>query len=59
MMAISVDARLVPESDDARRYHLQHLSAKGIFTPTGWERVLIHDELDRGGPITIQYLMKT
>ncbi|MFG0232935.1 trypsin-like peptidase domain-containing protein [Achromobacter sp. 413638] len=59
MMAIPVDARLVPESDEAVRYHLQHLSAKGIFTPTGWERVLIRDELDCGGPITIQYLMKT
>lgn len=58
MMAISVDPRLVPGSDKAGRYHLQHLSAKGIFTPTGWERVLILDELDRGGPMTIQYLIQ-
>jgi len=58
MMAIPVDAKLVPEGDGVSRYHLQHLSEKGIFTPTGWERVLIRDDLDRGGAVTIQYLMK-
>ncbi|MBN8778670.1 trypsin-like peptidase domain-containing protein [Thiobacillus sp.] len=59
MMAIPVDAKLVPEGDGVSRYHLQHLSEKGIFTPTGWERVLIRDDLDRGGAVTIQYLMKS
>ncbi|MFZ5555325.1 MAG: S1 family peptidase [Pseudomonadota bacterium] len=58
MMAIPVDARLVPGGVETARYRLQDLSARGIFTPAGWDRVLIHDAIDRGGPITISYLRK-
>lgn len=33
MMAIPVDKRLVSNGQDGVRYHLQHQSAQGIFTP--------------------------
>jgi Trypsin-like peptidase domain len=56
MMAIPVSARLVPGGIETARYRLQDLSARGIFTPNGWDRVLIEDALDAGGPITIRYL---
>jgi hypothetical protein len=55
---VNVDARFVPGGVETARYRLQDLSAQGIFTPTGWDRVLIHDALDPGGPITIRYLRK-
>lgn len=58
MMAIPVDSRLIPSGVEAARYRLQDLSAKGIFTPTGWDRVLIEDAIDAGGPLTIRYLRK-
>lgn len=58
MMAIPVDARLVPDGVETARYRLQDLSARGIFTPVGWDRVLIHDALDTGDPIKISYLRK-
>ncbi len=59
MMAIPVDKRLIPNGRDGVRYRLQHLSAQGIFAPHGWERVLIEDKLDEGGPMTIRYAMAT
>ena len=55
MMAIPVDARLVTGGIETTRYRLQDLSARGIFTPIGWDRVHIHDALDVGGPISIRY----
>lgn len=48
MMAIPVDMRLVTNGQEGVRYKLQHLSAQGIFTPSGWDRVLIDDNLDSG-----------
>ena len=56
MMAIPVDKRLVPNGREGVRYRLQHLSAQKIFTPSGWDRVLIEDKLDNGGAITIRYV---
>lgn len=58
MMAIPVDKRLIPGGVEAVRYRLQHLSAQGIFTPTGWDRVLIEDWLDASGALNIRYLKK-
>ena len=59
MIAIPVDKRLVPNGQEGVRYTLQHLSAQNIFTPHGWNRVLIEDKLDEGGAITIRYAMAT
>jgi len=56
MMAIPVDARLIPGGVESDRYRLQDLSARGIFVPTGWDRVVIEDTIDAGGPLTIRYL---
>lgn len=59
MIAIPVDKRLVPNGRDGVRYRLQHLSARGIFIPHGWDRVVVDDKLDEGGPISIHYLLAT
>ena len=56
MMAVPVDARLIPGGVESARYRLQDLSARGIFVPTGWDRVLIEDTIDAGVPLTIRYL---
>ena len=58
MMAIPVDARLVLGGVETARYRLHDLSARGVFTPIGWDRVLIDDALESGGPITIRYRRK-
>lgn len=58
MMAIPVDARLVPGGAEPARYRLKDLSAQGIFAPNGWDRVQIEDTLDAGGPLTLRYLRK-
>ena len=58
MMAISVPSRLIPGGDLAASYRLRDLSARGIFMPIGWDRVLIEDAIDADGPLTIRYLRK-
>jgi hypothetical protein len=58
MMAIPVRSGLIPGGFESARYCLRDLSARGIFTPCGWERVLIEDEIAAGGPLTLRYLIK-
>ncbi len=55
MMAIPVDPRLVQGSADSSSYRLKDMSTQGVFTPKGWDRVLIKDQLDIGGPLTMSY----
>lgn len=56
MMAISVRSGLIPDGVESVRYQLRDLSARGVFTPHGWERVLIEEGLGAGGALTIRYL---
>jgi Trypsin-like peptidase domain len=58
MMAIPVGSNLVSGGNESSRYHLRDLSARGIFTPEGWDRVLIEDAISTGGAITIRYQRK-
>ncbi len=58
MMAIPVHSHLIPGGIEAANYRLQDLSAQGIFTPTGWDRVFIKDEIGIGGSLTVRYLRK-
>jgi hypothetical protein len=58
MMAVPVRSGLIPGGFESARYCLRDLSARGIFTPCGWERVLIEDEIAAGGPLTLRYLIK-
>lgn len=55
MMAIPVSSYLVPNAVPGARYRLHDLSAKGIFTPIGWDRVSIKDEIDSGGTLSVRY----
>ena len=57
MMAISVQSTLIPGGVESARCWLQDLSRQGVFTPYGWERVLIEDKLEASGELTISYLM--
>jgi hypothetical protein len=58
MMGIPVDPRLVPGGVETAHYRLQDLAVRGVFTPTGWDRVLIQDKGGTDGPIAIRYLRK-
>lgn len=60
MMAIPVPTKLVEGGlgEDAGRYRLRDLSANGIFTPQGWERVLIDDIPGHPGGTTIRYQLR-
>jgi hypothetical protein len=53
MMAIPIDARLVPGGVQSTQHRLRDLAARGIFTPKGWERVLIEDKSNAA--TTIRY----
>jgi hypothetical protein len=48
MMAIPVRSGLIPGGFESARYCLRDLSARRIFTPCGWERVLIEDKIAAG-----------
>ncbi len=56
MIVIPVRASLIPGGLDLARYRLRDLSERGVFTPNGWERVLIEDDIEAGGALTIRYL---
>jgi len=56
MMAIPVETRLVPGGVATNQYRLKDMSARGVFTPVGWDRVLIEDQLASGGALSIRYL---
>lgn len=56
MMVIPVRAGLIPGGLESARYCLRDLSARGVFTPYGWERVHIKDDIEAGGALTISYL---
>lgn len=58
MMAIPIDARLMPGASGTIRYNLKDLAEQGVFEPNGWDRVQIEDQLDMGGPITMHYIRK-
>lgn len=55
MMAILAPQFLVPQGVEAKTYRMQQLSARGIFQPIGWDRVVIDDKLSSSGPLNISY----
>ena len=58
IMAIPVRAGLLVEGGgtEYQGHRIKDLAIQGKFSPVGWQKVLIDDQLSKGGALTIQYI---